>query len=217
MDGNGRWATQRELPRIIGHNEGYKTLKSILLAANELGVKYLTVYAFSAENWKRPKDEIDALLTLITQAAIDELPEMHQNNVRVRISGRTQELPMELQTALTNGIETTKHNSGITFVLAINYGGRTEIVDAVNHALSAGTKMIDEHSINSNLYNSDVPDPDLLIRTAGELRLSNFLIWQSAYSELLILDKTWPEFTPDDLKQACEIYSKRTRKFGGIL
>lgn len=217
MDGNGRWATERGLPRLMGHTEGYKTLRNVLLAANELGIKVLTVYAFSAENWRRPKEEVDGLMKLITQAAIEELRVMHQNNVRVRASGRLSELPTDLQEALTNGIETTKNNTGITFVLAINYGGRTEIIDAANAAFANGITTLTEELMNRFLYNPDIPEPDLLIRTAGEMRLSNFLLWQGAYSELLVTQKTWPEFSPEDLKAACEEYSKRTRKFGAVI
>lgn len=200
----------------MGHTEGYKTLRNILLSAHDLGVKFLTVYAFSAENWRRPKEEVDGLMQLITHAAIDELDDMHKNNVRVKASGRLTELPIELQHALKNGIETTQNNTGITFILAINYGGRTEILDAVNSAIKQGEVVLTEEILNRFLYNPDVPEPDLLIRTAGEMRLSNFLLWQSAYAELLVTQKTWPEFLPEDLKAACDEYSQRTRKFGKV-
>ena len=216
MDGNGRWATDRGLPRLLGHREGYKTLRTILLAANELGLKYLTVYAFSAENWRRPKDEVDGLMALITQAALDELRVMHQNGVRVRTAGRIDEVPPGLQMALQDGVETTRDNKGITFTLAINYGGRAEVVDAVNRAIAEGKRSITEEEISERLYNPDIPEPDLLIRTAGEMRLSNFLLWQGAYSELYVVEKTWPEFTEADLIAACEAYGGRTRKFGGL-
>jgi undecaprenyl diphosphate synthase len=215
MDGNGRWAAERGLPRLIGHREGYKTLRGIIRDADEIGIRFLTVYAFSAENWRRPKEEVDGLMQLITQAAIDELRVMHQNNVRVRYAGRLAELPQSLRDALCNGVETTKENTGITFTLCINYGGRAEIVDAV-HQLQAAGDPITEESISSSLYNPDIPEPDLLIRTAGEMRWSNFLIWQGAYAELVVVDKPWPEFTREDLVSACSEFSARTRKFGGL-
>jgi undecaprenyl diphosphate synthase len=216
MDGNGRWATERGLPRLLGHREGYKTLRTVLLAANDLGLKFLTVYAFSAENWRRPKDEVDGLMALIERAAIDELRIMHQNGVRVRTAGRISEVPPGLQKALSDGVETTKDNQGITFTLAINYGGRTEVVDAVNRAITEGKSQLTEEDIDRNLYNPDIPEPDLLVRTAGEMRLSNFLLWQGAYAELVVIDKPWPEFNEQDLLAACELYGKRTRKFGGL-
>lgn len=216
MDGNGRWATWRGLPRLLGHREGYKTLRTILLAANDLGLKYLTVYAFSAENWRRPQDEVTGLMKLIERAAIDELRVMHHNGVRVRVAGRMSELPIGLQKALSDGVETTKDNSGITFTLAVNYGGRAEVVDAVNRAIEEGAQSVTEQDITDRLYNPDIPEPDLLIRTAGELRLSNFLLWQGAYSELYIVDRPWPEFREADLLAACEAYAARHRKFGGL-
>jgi undecaprenyl diphosphate synthase len=204
------------LPRLLGHREGYKTLRTVLLAANDLGLKFLTVYAFSAENWRRPKDEVDGLMALIERAAIDELRIMHQNGVRVRTAGRISEVPPGLQKALSDGVETTKDNQGITFTLAINYGGRTEVVDAANRAIAEGKSQLTEEDINRNLYNPDIPEPDLLVRTAGEMRLSNFLLWQGAYAELVVIDKPWPEFNEQDLLTACELYGKRTRKFGGL-
>jgi undecaprenyl diphosphate synthase len=216
MDGNGRWATERGLPRLLGHREGYKTLRTVLLAANDLGLRYLTVYAFSAENWRRPKDEVDGLMALIERAAIDELRIMHQNGVRVRTAGRLHEVPEGLQKALHDGAETTKDNTGITFTLAINYGGRAEIVDAVNRAIAQGATPLTEEVISDSLYNPDIPEPDLLVRTAGEMRLSNFLLWQGAYAELVVVDKPWPEFTEQDLIDACRAYGSRTRKFGGL-
>lgn len=216
MDGNGRWATERGLPRLIGHREGYKSLRTVLLGANELGVKYLSVYAFSAENWKRPKAEVDGLFALITQAAIDELRVLHQNDVRVRVAGRIHEVPISLREALERGVETTKDNSGITFTLCINYGGRAEIVDAVNTIVS-NNQVVTEENISHHLYNPDIPEPDLIIRTAGEMRLSNYLLWQGAYAEIFVTEKTWPEFSVDDLETACDEYAKRTRKFGAVV
>jgi len=219
MDGNGRWARKKGLARLLGHREGYKTLRSVLLAASELGVEFLTVYAFSAENWRRPEDEVKGLMRLIEGAARDELRLMHQNNVRVNVSGRIDEVPEGLRRALEHGIETTKDNTGITFTLAINYGGRAEIVDAVKSIVTSGVaaETITEETIAKHLYNPAHPDPDLMVRTAGEMRWSNFLIWQSAYTELVVTDVTWPEFSSRDLIDAVAAYQKRTRKFGAVV
>ena len=219
MDGNGRWAKKRGLQRLLGHREGYKTLRSVLLNASQLGIKYLTVYAFSAENWRRPQDEVAGLMKLIETAAKDELRAMHQNNVRVFVAGRLDEVPPTLQKALRDGVETTKHNTGITFTLAVNYGGRAEIVDAVKAMVAAGATpdSVTEESIAAHLYNPGMPEPDLMIRTAGEMRWSNFLIWQSAYTELFVTEKPWPEFDEGELLRAVSTYQQRTRKFGAVV
>jgi len=219
MDGNGRWAKKKGLARLIGHREGYRTLRNVLLDCSGLGIRYLTVYAFSAENWKRPKDEVTGLMKLIEQAARDELNEMHQNGVRVRVTGRTNELPAGLKSALEDGVETTKNNKGITFVLAVNYGGRTEIVDAVKQLIATGaaSESITEETISQAMYNPDIPDPDLMIRTAGEMRWSNFLMWESAYSELFVTPKPWPEFATTELLEAVQQYQNRIRKFGAVV
>ena len=218
MDGNGRWAQKRSLPRLLGHREGYKTLRSVLLYASERGIRYLTVYAFSAENWRRPKDEVDGLMKLIERAARDELRVMHRNGVRVRVAGRFDELPSGLRQALEDGMATTADNTGITFTLAINYGGRAEIVDAMKSIVREGipADQIDEETVAAHLYNPDHPEPDLMIRTAGEMRWSNFLLWQSAYSELYVTEKTWPEFDDKELDRAIEAFAGRTRKFGAL-
>lgn len=218
MDGNGRWAQKRSLPRLLGHREGYKTLRSVLLYASERGIRYLTVYAFSAENWRRPKDEVDGLMKLIERAARDELRVMHRNGVRVRVAGRMDELPSGLRQALEDGMVTTAGNTGITFTLAINYGGRAEIVDAMKSIVREGipADQIDEATVAAHLYNPDHPEPDLMIRTAGEMRWSNFLLWQSAYSELYVTEKTWPEFDDKELDRAIEAFAGRTRKFGAL-
>jgi undecaprenyl diphosphate synthase len=219
MDGNGRWAKSKGLQRLLGHREGYKTLRGVLFNASELGIRYLTVYAFSAENWRRPQDEVAGLMKLIETAAKDELRAMHQNNVRVQVAGRMDEVPEGLRNALTKGIETTKNNTGITFTLAVNYGGRAEIVDAVKTLIAEGTPadQITETTIASHLYNPQHPEPDLMIRTAGEMRWSNFLIWQSAYTELYVTDSPWPEFGASELLRAVATYQKRTRKFGAVV
>lgn len=219
MDGNGRWAKQNGLQRLLGHREGYKALRGALLAASELGIKYLTVYAFSAENWRRPQDEVDGLMKLIEMAARDELRTMHQNNVRVNVTGRIDELPEGLREALQHGIETTANNTGIVFTLAVNYGGRAEIVDAVRDIVAAGFEPEDvtEEIISAHLYNPHHPEPDLMIRTAGEMRWSNFLIWQGAYCELWVTDDPWPSFQSKHLIEAVLAYQKRTRKFGAVV
>jgi undecaprenyl diphosphate synthase len=219
MDGNGRWARKRGLARLLGHREGYKTLRGVLLDASELGIRYLTVYAFSAENWRRPAEEVEGLMKLIERAARDELRAMHKNNVRVQVAGRLDEVPAGLRQALEHGVETTKDNTGITFTLAVNYGGRAEIVDAVKKIVAEGTppEEITEETISKRLYNPDQPEPDLMIRTAGEMRWSNFLIWQSAYCELVVTETTWPEFGTKELLEAVKTYQQRTRKFGAVV
>ena len=218
MDGNGRWATKRGLGRLLGHREGYKTLRSVLLDASELGLRYLTVYAFSAENWRRPEDEVSGLMKLIETAARDELRSMHQNNVRINVAGRMNEIPSSLRQALLDGVETTKNNTGITFTLAVNYGGRAEIVDAIRDIVASEFEPEDvtEEIVAAHLYNPDHPEPDLMIRTAGEMRWSNFLIWQAAYSELYVTPKPWPEFGSAELLDAVATFQRRVRKFGAL-
>lgn len=218
MDGNGRFATKQGFMRLWGHHQGYKTLKGVLLDSANLGIKYLTVYAFSAENWRRPESEVSGLMKLIEDAARRELKDLKSNNVRVKVIGRKSELPESLQDAIRDMEDSTESNTGITFTLAINYGGRAEIVDAVSKIIESGIPhdQISEELIAQNLYNHQLPDPDLMIRTAGELRWSNFLIWQAAYSELFVTDTNWPEFGEQELLQAVHQYQKRVRKFGGL-
>lgn len=219
MDGNGRFATKQGFMRLWGHHQGYKTLRNVLLDAAKLGVKYLTVYAFSAENWRRPQEEVGGLMKLIEEAARQELKGLNANNVRVRVIGRTHEVPESLQEAIRDMEETTKDNTGITFTLAINYGGRAEITDAVKSLITSGLNPDDitEETIAQHLYWPGLPDPDLMVRTAGELRWSNFLIWQAAYSELYVTETTWPEFGEKELLEAVAQYQKRVRKFGGLV
>jgi undecaprenyl diphosphate synthase len=237
MDGNGRWATVQGKHRLEGHAQGYATLKPLVIHANDLGIRYLTVYVFSAENWKRPEQEVSGLMELIEHAARAELDEMHANNVRFAHSGRLEELPPGLQEAMRTGIETTKENTGITFTLALNYGGRAEIVDAVRSMVAdefrrirtdtaggeeraspdSAVARITEEALSKHLYNPEHPEPDLMIRTAGEMRWSNFLLWQSAYAELWVTQKTWPEFGLDDLLEAVREFQRRTRKFGAVV
>jgi undecaprenyl diphosphate synthase len=219
MDGNGRWAKRKGLARLLGHREGYLTLKKVIRAASDLGVKYLTVYAFSAENWRRPEDEVSGIMKLIEKATREELKNMHENNVRINAAGRIDEVPSGLRDALLHGIKTTENNTGITFTLAVNYGGRAEIVDAVKAIVDAGVPAADitEELISKHLYNASQPEPDLMVRTAGEMRWSNFLIWQSAYCELHVTKVTWPEFTEIDFLEAVKVYQQRTRKFGTVV
>ncbi|RYG49710.1 di-trans,poly-cis-decaprenylcistransferase [bacterium] len=219
MDGNGRWAKRKGLGRLLGHREGYNALKKILHEAGDLGLKYLTVYAFSAENWRRPQDEVSGLMKLIEQAAREQLKAMHENNVRVQVAGRIHEVPTSLQEVLREGIELTKGNTGVTFTLAINYGGRAEIVDAMKAILSAGIpcEEITEEVVARHLYNPHHPEVDLMIRTAGEMRWSNFLLWQSAYAEMVVTEKPWPEFDPAEFRTCLARYGERTRKFGAVV
>lgn len=219
MDGNGRWARSRGLARLLGHREGYRALRRVLVAANDLGIRYLSVYAFSAENWRRPEDEVKGLMTLIETAARDELRAMHQNGVRVQVSGRIEELPKGLREALATGVEMTKNNPGVTFTLCVNYGGRAEIVDAVKQLIEEQmpSSSVTEEEISARLYNPGHPEPDLMIRTAGEMRWSNFLIWQAAYAELFVTETAWPDFGERELLNAVLAYQKRIRKFGAVV
>lgn len=223
MDGNGRWARKRGLPRLEGHRRGYKTLKNIVEAAADLGVKALTVYAFSSENWNRPTLEVRGLMELIRFAARAELEYMKKEGVRITTSGRFSELPQALQDQFNEDFEATKNNDRIVLNIAINYGGRNEIVDAAKQAAKLvaegkiGVDDIDDKLLTSLMYHPELPDPELLIRTAGELRVSNYLLWEIAYSEFYVTDKLWPEFDREELVKAIAEYQKRTRKFGGLV
>lgn len=215
MDGNGRWAKERGLARIMGHNAGMSSLREIVRHSSDIGVKYLTVYAFSTENWKRPVEEVSGIFMLLVRYVASELEELDKNNVRIRLIGDISALPQEACEAASRAVEKTKNNTGLVFLIAINYGGRAEIVRAVNRALEIG-EPVTEESFASLLYTSDVPDPDVIIRTAGEQRLSNFLTWQSAYSEFVYTDVFWPDFTPKEYDRCLEEYMSRDRRFGGI-
>lgn len=218
MDGNGRWAQRRGLDRLLGHQEGYRTLRRILLCSSELGIQYLTAYAFSVENWRRPQGEVEGLLHLIERAAREELATLHRNNVRWLVMGRVDELPDGLRRALNDGVESTKDNTGITLVLAVNYGGRAEIVDAARRLVrdAVPEDQINEEALSARMYQPDVPDPDLLIRTGGEMRWSNYLIWQAAYAELVVCPESWPDFDEACLVRAIREFQGRHRKFGGL-
>lgn len=215
MDGNGRWAKKRGLPRTFGHKEGAAALRKIITHAAKLGIKYLTVYAFSTENWKRSQEEVSALMFLFKSYIKNEEKNIMENNIRFMVSGRRENVSESLVEAIDKLQEKSKNNSGLTFNIAFNYGGRAEIIDAVNKILKSGKTSIDEVEFSKYLYN-DIPDPELLIRTSGELRISNFLLWQIAYSEIYITDTLWPDFDEKELDKAIESYEKRDRRFGGV-
>jgi undecaprenyl diphosphate synthase len=220
MDGNGRWARARGLPRIEGHRQGDRSIRTAVEMCGELGVAHLTIYGFSTENWRRSADEVQFLMRLFEVVARREIGELHQKGVRVRVLGRTEELPPSLREELARDAELTRENGGLTLNLALNYGGRAEIVDAVRvlarrvvrGELDPGT--ITEAELSAALYLPDTPDPDLVIRTGGEYRLSNFLLWQAAYAELWVTETLWPDFGREELGQAILDYQRRERRFG---
>jgi len=216
MDGNGRWAVKRGLPRIEGHRKGAETTEKIVIAASNLGIKYLSLYAFSTENWKRPKEEVNFLFSLMYEYVRSKLNLFLENNVKFRAMGRLWELPNYLQEGFTWMEEQTASCTGMTAVFAVNYGGRQEILDAVNRILKSGLDSVDQETFRRYLYIPELPDLDLLIRTSGELRISNFLLWQSAYTELWFTDTLWPDFTEEEFKKAIADFSRRERRFGGI-
>ena len=220
MDGNRRWARQKGLDPKLGHKEGAKTLEKIVRYANKIGLGYITVYAFSTENWKRTEDEVGALMLLLQNYLDDYSKRADTENIKVKVLGDISALPEGMQKSINNCMERTKNNTGVTFNIALNYGGRDEIVKAVkkiSKQVKEGKKNIEdinEQLISDNLYTAGEPDPDLLIRTSGELRTSNFLPWQIVYSEFVFIEKNWPDFDEKDLDEAIEIYQKRNRKFG---
>ncbi len=222
MDGNGRWAKQRHLPRIEGHRAGAESARVIIRTAGELGIKYLTLYAFSVENWNRPKDEVDALMKYLIHYLKTETPELNKNNVRLEVIGQIYRLPEAVQEHLKRSIATLSKNNGLTLIMALSYGGRTEIVDAVRsiaHNVKAG--QIDPADINEqvfaqHLYTRNIPDPDVLIRTSGEMRVSNFLLWQISYTELVVTPTLWPDFRKPQFYAALEAYVRRHRRFGAL-
>lgn len=216
MDGNGRWARSKMLPRTMGHREGAKTLDKILNYCGKIGVKYLTVYAFSTENWKRPEKEVNTLMKLFSEYMKKERDKMMKNGIRFMVSGRREGVDPKLIEEIEELEEFTKGNQGITLNIAFNYGGRAEIIDAVNKIIAEGREEIKEEEFSRYLYN-DIPDPELLIRTSGEIRISNFLLWQIAYSEIYITDLYWPQFTEAEMDKAIASYNKRERKFGGLI
>ena len=222
MDGNGRWARERNLPRIKGHEQGAESVRAVTEACVELGVEFLTVYAFSTENWKRPAAEVAALFVLLEHFIAQETPTLMKNNVRLAAIGRLHELPETCQRALAESIAQTAGNTATTLILALNYSGRAEIIDAMKGlcADAAAGKIaigeIDQDTISARLYTGAYPDPDLLIRTSGELRLSNFLLWQLSYTEIHVTEKLWPDFRKADLREAIAEFNKRQRRYGGL-
>lgn len=220
MDGNGRWAKKRGLSRSVGHSVGSQTLKKIVEACYDLGVKYLTVFAFSTENWSRPKEEVDGLLKLLLEYLRNAEKELKGKNVRIRVIGDRKRLPEEIQTEIERVEKNTSLISGLDFIIALNYGGRQEIVEAVSclvqEAKEGTISEINEDAISQRLFTHEIPDPDLLIRTSGEMRISNFLIWQCSYSEFYFCDVLWPDFSKENLEQAILSYQSRQRRFGGV-
>jgi undecaprenyl diphosphate synthase len=223
MDGNGRWAGKRRLPRVAGHKAGIGPVRSSVESCARLGIKVLTLYAFSIENWKRPRHEVETLWRLLRYYLKQELPELQKNDIRLQAIGRLDALPSQVRRELEAAVDATSANRGLLVNLAINYGGRAEIVDAINAILDMarldgrlGSLKIDEDLIATNLYTASCPDPDLLIRTSGEMRISNFLLWQIAYAELYVTETLWPDFKRTDLLQAILEYQKRDRRYGGL-
>jgi undecaprenyl diphosphate synthase len=222
MDGNGRWATQRGRPRVVGHREGVKAARRIVAAADAASLRYLTLFAFSTENWTRPEQEVSTLMRLLERSIGDELPELMRRNVRLRVIGRPHGVPSGVQRGIDRVVRATADNTGLTLLMAFNYGGRDEVLDAVRslaREVRAGRlepEDITEKHVGQYLYTADVPDPDLLIRTNGEMRISNFLLWQIAYTELWITPILWPDFAAVDLYRAIAEFQGRTRRFGGV-
>jgi len=218
MDGNGRWAKKRFLPRIAGHKEGAESVRVVLKTCAELGVKYLTVYAFSTENWARPKGEVSFLMGLFSRMIERELEELNKSGVKLQFLGRLNKFPADLRKKMNAAMELTAENKKITLSVLVNYGGRAEIVDAFKEMTNdeLPNERINEETVNKYLYTRDLPDPDLLIRTANEMRVSNFLLWQIAYAEIYITQTLWPDFRKKQLIEAVEAYQKRERRFGKV-
>lgn len=222
MDGNGRWAKARGLPRALGHSAGVDALRAAAEAARDLGLSYLTVFSFSTENWNRPQTEIDALFDLLRMFVRRDLARLHKDGVRIRIIGSREGLSEDLLALIDDAVETTKDNTRLTLNIAFNYGGRGELVAAMRdiaRLVEAGklsADQIDEGMISRMLWTADSPDPDLVIRTSGELRLSNFLLWSGAYAELMFMDLWWPDFTKESLEKAIDAFRRRDRRFGGL-
>lgn len=217
MDGNGRWAKSRGLPRIMGHHEGVRAVERTVRAAKDLGIRYISLYAFSTENWKRPRVEVMALMGLFKYYMRLKLEELNAENARIRFAGHLSSLPHDIQRILNEAEERTKNNSAVQLIVCLNYGGRQEIVDAFNRMIQDGVKSpVTEDTVRKYLYLPDVPDPDLLIRTSGELRMSNFWLWQGSYSEYYFTEKYWPDFGFADLQQAISEYLGRERRYGKV-
>jgi len=222
MDGNGRWAKQRRFPRTIGHRRGLESLREVVRTASQLGIEYLTLFTFSAENWNRPKSEVDTIMRYLARFLRTEIPEFNSYNVQLDAVGQIDRLPEKVQNQLTKTKEILSGNDGLTMVLALSYGSRQEILDATR-SIAAKVKSgelnpeaIDEKVVANHLYTKNIPDPDLLIRTSGEMRISNFLLWQISYAELVVTDTLWPDFRSPQLFEALEDYAKRHRRFGKV-
>ena len=216
MDGNGRWAKSKKLPRIKGHIEGTKAVKRIVQVCDEIGLNYLTIYAFSTENWKRPNNEPRAVLTLIENTLMKEIRELHENNVVIKFIGSLEGISDSLAQKMDNAFELTKNNTGLHLLVAVNYGGRLEIIEGINALLREKKGSVTLEDFPNYLYTKDVPDPDLLIRTSGEMRISNYLIWQIAYSEMHFTKTLWPDFSQEEFLQAVIDFQRRARRFGGV-
>ena len=218
MDGNGRWAAARGMPRMVGHRAGTENLRRIITACVEFGVKYLTIYAFSTENWGRPQDEVDGLMNILAQVIDQELSELHQEGVQLRHIGRLERLDPSLRQKVEAAVEMTRDNQRLVLSVAWNYGGRDEIVCAIRDIIQAGVpaEAVTEETVSQHLFTAGIPDPDLIIRTSGEMRISNFLIWQAAYAEWYVTPTLWPDFDKEALRSALEDYSKRDRRFGRL-
>jgi undecaprenyl diphosphate synthase len=218
MDGNGRWAAQRHLPRVEGHRAGIDSVRDVVETSARLGIGVLTLYAFSVENWKRPRAEVNTLMMLLKRYIRLELGTLLKNNIQFKVIGRPEELSVDVRRELEIGVRQTEHNTGMQFNIALNYGGRAEIVDAARRAMAAGLSPddLDERRFGEFLYTAGQPDPDLLIRTSGEMRVSNFLLWQIAYAEIWVTETLWPDFRRRDLLESVLAYQKRDRRYGGI-
>ncbi|MFL2510985.1 MAG: polyprenyl diphosphate synthase [Candidatus Neomarinimicrobiota bacterium] len=216
MDGNGRWAMNKNQPRVYGHKQGAKTAKMIIDYCAKKEIPFLTLYTFSNENWSRPKEEINSLMDLLSFYLEKEVENMMRNNIRFNVVGRIESLPKKTRNFVLSTMNKTKNNSGLFLTLALSYGGRQEIIDAINSIIDSNIKIINEDILKNHLYCPELPDPDLIVRTGGEYRLSNFLLWQSAYTEIFISQKNWPEFIIGDLEKALNDFKKRYRKFGKI-
>lgn len=218
MDGNGRWAKQRGLPRVLGHRAGTDNLRRVLEACGELGIRMLTIYAFSTENWRRPEDEVKGLMNIFEDVIDRELPELIAKGVQLHHIGNLEGLKPVFAKKVLAAIEATKHNDKLILNIAFNYGGRAEIVEAVKRMMAKGVKPeeVTEETIGENLFTAGLPDPDLIIRTSGEMRVSNFLIWQGAYSEYYLAPVYWPDFDKEQMRLALETYAQRHRRFGGL-
>ena len=217
MDGNGRWARQRGLPRVKGHSAGIKAVRATVETSVRLNIPVLTLYAFSVENWKRPMSEVNTLMELLKEYLRKELPEIQENDIRFHAIGRIHELPRSVRRELRHVEQESRFNRGMKMVLALNYSGRAELVDAFNSLLLQGrTRRVSETEVQRSLYTGDLPDPDLLVRTSGEMRISNFLLWQIAYSEIYVTDVLWPDFRSHHLLESILAYQKRERRYGGI-